>query len=133
LTKLNSTIKHALKQQYPHSYQTYTLGSDAENAFDFQIKNHSNLPHPQRQCQLVPKRRFFFDFVWYKQRIVVEIDGGIWMRGKNGGAGAHSRPLNILRDMEKSNLAQKHGYRFFRFTPQQVKNGEALKFISELF
>lgn len=109
-------------------------GSEAEDALAWQIKNCSDLPAPTRHVQLVAGRKFELDFVWDKQSICVEVDGGIWMRGQNGhGVGAHSLPTNILRDMEKSNLVQRLGYRYFRFTPEQVKNGEALEFIKELF
>jgi len=104
-------------------------GSEAEDALAWQIKNCSELPAPARHVRLVAGRKFELDFVWDKQSLAVEVDGGVWMQGH----GAHSRPLNILRDMEKSNLVQRLGYSYFRFTPDQVKNGEALEFIKELF
>lgn len=109
-------------------------GSEAEDALAWQIKHCSDLPQPTRHVQLVAGRKFEVDFVWDKQSICVEVDGGVWMQGHYGqGGGAHSRPANILRDMEKSNLVQRLGYRLFRFTPEQVKNGQALEFIKELF
>lgn len=109
-------------------------GSEAEDALAWQIKNCSELPAPTRHVRLVAERKFEMDFVWDKQSIVVEVDGGVWMQSQHGhGGGAHSRPLNIIRDMEKSNLVQKAGYRYFRFTPTDVMNGKALEFIKELF
>lgn len=59
----------------------------------------------------------------------MEIEGGIWMRAYGRGGGAHSRPMNILRDMEKGNLAAKLGWRVFRFTTQEFKNGTAHSFM----
>lgn len=109
-------------------------GSEAEEMLAWQIKHCSELPAPTRHVQLVAGRKFEVDFVWDKQSICVEVDGGVWMQTQRGqGGGAHSRPLNIIRDMEKSNLVQRLGYRYFRFTPDQVKNGQALEFIKELF
>ena len=130
MTKLEIEIKKAVSEQY----SSPLIKSQAENELAWQIQNCTSLPQPTRQVKLILNRKFMFDFVWVEQSIVVEVDGGIWLRGRGGhGAGAHSRPRNILRDMEKSNLAQKNGYRFFRFTPEQVKNGEALEFIRQLF
>lgn len=130
MTPLQKAIRAATKNQYPEA----SLDSAAEDGFFWQIENASNLPLPERHVQLLDDRKFEMDFVWRPQRIVVEIDGGVWMQGQNGQAGgAHSRPAHILRDMEKSNLVQRAGYRFFRFTPDQIKSFEALEFIKELF
>lgn len=130
MTALEKAINAAHREQYPDAKP----GSEYEEALAWQISHCSNVPCPERQVQLLETRKFTVDFVWRKQRIAVEIDGGLWMQNQVGrGGGAHSRPANIIRDMEKSNLVQRAGYRFFRFTTTQVMNGEALEFIQELF
>lgn len=74
------------------------------------------LPAPVLEHSFHPVRRWKFDVAWPKIRIAIEVEGGIW---KPGG-GAHSRPANIMRDMEKYNAATMLGWRVLRFTPEQV-------------
>ena len=72
------------------------------------------LPRPD-----APGHFWVFDCVFPRHKVIIEIDGGIWIRG------AHGHPLDILRNMSKQNDAQLAGYAILRFTPQQVKTGEA--------
>lgn len=46
--------------------------------------------------------------------------------------GRHTRGAGVLKDNEKLNEAGKLGWRTFRFTPQQLKKGEAQAFIREV-
>lgn len=52
--------------------------------------------------------------------IAIEIDGGAWSRGR------HVRGAGFVADLEKMNALTELGWRILRFTPQQVRNGEAL-------
>jgi very-short-patch-repair endonuclease len=88
---------------------------------------------PQTEYKFHPIRKWRFDYAWLDRKIAVEIEGGIWIRGASGRGGAHSLPSNIIRDMEKSNAAQALGWRVFRFTPQQLKTGEAQNFMMRVF
>lgn len=65
--------------------------------------------------------------------LAVEIEGGIWIKGKSGRGGAHSLPSNIVRDMEKSNEMQIMGISLLRFQPEQIKTGEAALTIKRWF
>lgn len=73
------------------------------------------IPLPMYEYQFHPTRAFRFDAAWVGFRIALELDGGIWMQG-----GAHALPTNILRDMEKGNLAVMSGWRLLRFTPDRL-------------
>lgn len=123
---LANAIKEAMREQYR---DTASGRSEPEDAFLWQVTHCSDLPKPERGLKLVAGRSWAFDFTWEKQNIVVEIEGGIWRRHRGG----HSSPTGIMRDMAKYNAATRLGYRVFRFTSDQVKNGEALEFIKELF
>lgn len=74
----------------------------------------------------VPGRRFRIDVVARRPRggtaLAIEIDGGLFLR-----RGRHSGGVGQLKDMEKHNLLVEHGWRVLRFTPQQVRTGEALE------
>jgi len=66
------------------------------------------------------------DFVFQDAKIMVEIDGGIWIKG------AHSHPLDILRNMKKQNDAMLLGYAVLRFTPEEVTSGHAIAFTQKV-
>lgn len=75
-----------------------------------------------------PGRKWRSDFAWPEAMLLVEIEGGIWMpRG-----GAHSHPINILRDIEKYNSAAELGYRVFRFVGHKLKDLEAVNLVLRL-
>jgi hypothetical protein len=57
----------------------------------------------------------------------VEVEGGTWTGGR------HNRPVGYAKDLEKYNRATLLGWRVFRFTTQQFKNGEAGEFLESIF
>lgn len=52
--------------------------------------------------------------------IAIEIDGGAWTGGR------HTSGAGFIKDLEKMNALTECGWRVLRFTPQQVRTGEAL-------
>lgn len=91
-------------------------------AFDSLIllcKAH-RLPEPEREVRFAPPRRWRFDYAWRQARVAVEIDGGVWTRGR------HTRGAGFLKDCEKLNHASLDGWRVFRFTPKQITAGDCL-------
>ena len=96
--------------------------SELEELLAFQIKA-VGLPDPVREFQFYPGRKYRADFAFIKQKLLVEIDGGIWSKG------SHARPRGILRDMEKSNLASLDGWTYLRVSGADVKEGRALELI----
>lgn len=99
-------------------------GTDFEALLLFQI-TASGLPKPDTQVEFAPGRKFKADYAWREFRLMVEVQGGIWRRG----GGAHSHPNNILRDIEKQQLAVLNGWWVFPVTTDEVRNGQALKLI----
>lgn len=81
---------------------------------------------PQAEYRFHPDRRWRFDYCWPSQSIAVEIEGGVWSGGR------HTRGSGFLKDMEKYNEAGRLGFRVFRFTPRQLKTGEAQNFMSRV-
>ena len=96
--------------------------SELEELLDFQIKA-VGLPEPERAYQFYPERKFRADFAWIKQKLLVEVEGGIWSKG------AHARPRGILRDMEKGNLAALGGWMYLRVSGADIKEGRAIDLI----
>lgn len=86
-----------------------------------------DLPEPVREFQFHPKRRWRIDLAWPEEKLAVEIEGGVWSRGR------HVRPKGFLGDIEKYNRLSILGWSLLRVTPQQVRTGEALGLIEEWF
>ena len=84
------------------------------------------IPTPIAEYKFCPTRRWRADYAWIDEKVIVEIDGGIWTRGR------HSRGYGMRKDNEKLNEAQKLGWRVFRFEPIQLRNGEAQTFLKEV-
>lgn len=74
-------------------------------------------------------RRFRADFAWPEYRLLVEVQGGIFMRG---GGGAHSRPAGIVRDIERQQTALLLGWQVLPVTTDQVKNGRAVELVQRM-
>jgi very-short-patch-repair endonuclease len=87
------------------------------------------LPAPEREVTgLIPGRRFRVDFCWRQNvhRLVVELDGGVWM-----GKSRHTSGAGFTRDAEKTNLLTLAGWRVLRVTGEQVRSGQALGWIEQ--
>jgi hypothetical protein len=65
-----------------------------------------------REVQIIPSRRFRFDFVHKPSQVVIEIQGGTYSRSPK----AHGPGVGLDRDYEKYNLAQSHGYLVFQLS-----------------
>jgi len=72
------------------------------------------LPAPEREYRFDSERRWRFDFAWPSLKIAVEVEGGVWMRGR------HVRPVGYLADLEKYNRAVVLGWRVLRYVPHQL-------------
>lgn len=85
-------------------------------------------PSPESEQRLIPGRRFRCDFVWRDARIVLEVQGGIWLK-----RGGHSGGKAQLDDMEKINLLQLNGFRVLQVTPKQVIDGTLQALLARVF
>jgi len=100
--------------------------SKLENDLDFQLQA-CGLSGYVREFRFHPTRRFLADFSWVSQRLIVEVQGGIW-KGKYGG---HSSGKGLMRDHEKHNLAVLSGFRILYANRKTIENGEAVTQIEE--
>lgn len=100
--------------------------SELEELLAFQIRA-AGLPKPEREYRFHETRRYRADFAWPKHRLLVEVEGGIWM-----GKGGHNTGRGILRDIEKGNLAATNNWLYLRFAPEHVNSGEALDAIESI-
>ncbi|NBW15789.1 MAG: hypothetical protein EBR82_48165 [Caulobacteraceae bacterium] len=70
----------------------------------------------KKEYQFAPKRKFRMDYYGETngKRFCVELEGGIYVRGR------HTRPSGFLRDMEKYNLAAQLGIFVFRIPSHNI-------------
>jgi very-short-patch-repair endonuclease len=60
-------------------------------------------------------RRWKFDVAWPGYKVAVELEGGIWTRGR------HTRGKGYRRDMEKYNAAAKTGWAVLRYCANDIR------------
>jgi very-short-patch-repair endonuclease len=77
------------------------------------------VPSPEKEYRFCPSRRWRVDYAWPEHKLAVEIEGGVWVYGR------HNRPGGFMGDIEKYNALTMEGYHLLRFTPHQIKTGEA--------
>lgn len=85
----------------------------------------AGLPEPECQYRACPPRRYRWDMCYREIKLLVEVQGGIWVKG------GHSTGAGITRDCEKNNLAVQNGWRVLYFTGDMVNSGEALRVIEK--
>ena len=69
---------------------------------------------PIPEYRFHPVRKHRLDYAWPDAKLGLEVEGGVWTRGK------HGRGSGIVKDMEKANLLACAGWRLLRVTPDQL-------------
>ena len=73
-----------------------------------------------REFRFYKPRMWRFDYAMPLYKIAIEVEGGIWTRGR------HIRPQGFLNDIEKYNTATLLGWRVFRTTPDKLLSGKTV-------
>lgn len=82
---------------------------------------------PVLEHRFHPERKFRFDFAWVDLKVALEIEGGIWTRGR------HVRPIGYQNDLIKYNLAAYNGWFVFRHIPQWINNKKTINELIKYF
>lgn len=98
------------------------MKSRLEELLAWQMKT-AEIPAPVREHRFHETRKFRFDFAWPDRKLAVEVEGGIYGRGR------HTRPRGFTNDCTKYNLAAAAGWTVLRFTPGMVRDLTALHVI----
>ena len=97
------------------------------------------LPRPEKEYRFCPTRRWRVDYAFPEYKLAVEIEGGIFGRGprcpKCGRrwVAGHTSIQRLKADIEKYNQLALAGWSLLRFTPDEIKTGEAYATIKEWF
>lgn len=84
------------------------------------------LSSPQFEITHIPGRRFRLDVGWVRDKIGIEIQGGLWISGK------HARGSGVKKDMEKRNLQLLNGWRVFEVEPKDLCTQETVAMVLAL-
>lgn len=72
------------------------------------------LPGPIAEYRFAPPRRWRFDWAWPGERVALEVQGGVWVRGH------HSRGQSQIDDMEKYSEAAILGWHVIYCVPSEL-------------
>lgn len=101
--------------------------SAIEDVFAVQL-SQAGVRDFRRNARFIPGRRFEADFYFPKLRLVVEVDGGLWMP-----RGGHTSGSGAKRDRERDILAYVSGRVLtIRVASDHVKSGEALEWVKQI-
>lgn len=79
------------------------------------------------------KRRFRIDVAMPEWRVAIEIEGGIYLSTSTGRSKGHAHPKRFLSDMVKYRLISRARWFLFRFSPEEVKSGDAFSYMCDVF
>ena len=94
-------------------YRAPKSPSSLESRF-LMLWNHVKGPDLEREYRFHHERRWRADFAHVGARVLIEIEGGIWVNGR------HNRAAGFNADLEKYLAAGLGGWRVFRFGPDQI-------------
>jgi len=83
-------------------------------------------PPIERELLFHPGRRWRADFAHLPSRTLIEIEGGIWLRGR------HTRPQGFLADIEKYFEAAMAGWRVLRLSERELTFATVARIIAFL-
>lgn len=78
-----------------------------------------------KEYEPFPDRKYRVDFSLPDLKIAIEKEGGVWMKG----GGAHSRPQNIERDIEKYTRLSVEGWIIIRRQPKELNGTKTLELL----
>lgn len=90
---------------------------DLEKQFLTIWKQVIGSPLPEQEFRFHPTRKWRLDFAWPEQRVAVEIQGGVFTKGRGG----HTSGVGVQRDCEKGNAATLLKWRVLRFTTVDLR------------
>lgn len=103
---MNELSEYLLKKK-PRKYHAATMIPDY-------IWIGYGIPIPETEYRFHEKRLWRVDFAWPEIKLAVEIEGGVFTKGR------HVRGQGYINDMEKYNSLQLKGWLLLRYTPKLI-------------
>lgn len=83
----------------------------------YEILNEAYPDEWKSDCTFLHGRKYRGDAVNEKRKIIIEIEGGIWLKTP----GRHNQPLGYIQDLEKYNAALIDGWKVLRYCPDTLR------------
>lgn len=99
--------------------------SDLEAAMAFQLRAVGI--DMEREVEFHPERKWRFDFADKENKIAVEVEGGVYARGR------HTRGSGFVKDCKKYNEAELLGWTVLRIPGPWVETGEGIAFVERAY
>jgi very-short-patch-repair endonuclease len=80
---------------------------------------------PVQEYRFHPVRRWRFDYALPELKIAIEVEGGVFTRGR------HTRPTGYINDLEKYNHASLMGWTLLRVIPGQLYSTQFMQLIKD--
>ena len=114
------------KMVFPLSKKTKKKNTDPEQMLSKQMYAEGIRGY-RRHVQFITGRKFEADFYFPRIKLVIEVDGGLWMK-----RGGHTTGVGALRDRERDMLAYiKEGIMTLRVGSDHVKDGSAIEWLKQ--
>lgn len=86
-----------------------------------------DIPAPEVEFAFAKEqgRKWRFDFAWPKQKVALEVDGGIWI------GGGHNRGAQIKKTWEKENSANLMGWHIYKCEPKDICKTQTAKLLQQ--
>jgi very-short-patch-repair endonuclease len=81
---------------------------------------------PIREFRFTEERRWRCDFVWVPEKVILEVEGGTWMK-----KGGHTTGTGFQNNCEKYNEATLLGFKVLRVTKIHLISGQAMKWVKQ--
>lgn len=93
--------------------------SELEQQFEWILKAQG-IHDFETEFRFAAPRRFRLDFAWPDERVGLELQGGVYSRGR------HVRGAGYTKDVEKMNLAILLGWRVLQATGEMIRDDPRL-------
>lgn len=98
----------------------------ARDAQEFlNICDKAGVPRPELEFRFNPHRMFRADFCWVRERLILEVNGGVFIPG----GGGHNSVGGFIKDQEKLNSAATMGFRVLQFLPRELLRVETIEMV----
>lgn len=92
-----------------------------------QVYTGRGLPDPVFEHRFHPVRKWRMDIAWPKEKIFIEVQGGIFIQGR------HNQGAQMLKEWEKLNTAASMGWRVLFCQPIDVTSSEFIDILIQTF
>lgn len=92
---------------------------DPEKVFRALLRREC-IAQPIAEFRFAAPRRWKFDYAWPDYGVALEVEGGVWTRGR------HTRGAGFLKDCEKYNAAAIRGWLVLRTVPSMLSTLETM-------